>query len=127
MTDDKNSLAALTYQPYENRSRPSWVDGRIEYDVIPDWEYNAEESATVSLFCDPERRMWLARVAGEFLEGYEQGQQVDLPFDKGPFTLNESACSKILDAYGIREETIDMDAVASTSPTELEKIAQNVK
>ena len=88
---EKDELPLLEGEP-TYKSVATKIEDTVEYEAN-----HIEDlcTAKVTLFWDLERSEWLAKFSGEFLEGYERGEQVFLPTSGGPLRLNESACIKI--------------------------------
>lgn len=71
--DEKLILEELPDKPIFRTA--SMVRDTLYFDVKPDWSgYEAEARAICSW--SPRGDMWSVSVDGQFLEGYEQGQQV---------------------------------------------------
>lgn len=122
----KQQIQALDYKPLE-KSVARLSDGKIRYGVKPNWREECEIEAEATLYWDTKRRVWLAKVSGKFLEGYERGEQVFLDFLHEPRTLNQSACEKLLEAYGIDPSKVNRSDVPELDPSRLETLADMIK
>ena len=117
------SLSVLDYEPKEKSFLQKWKDGHVTYEVIPNGE-KCEETAKAKLRWNLEQGIWIAKVEGYYMVGYERGTKLTLPFSHNPCCLNDSAARKLLEAYRVPEDRIKLDDVATTNPSDLEKLAE---
>lgn len=117
----EQEMQVLDYEPLEE-SVARLSEGRVYYEVKPKWGGPYEMEANAALYWDKERHRWLAEVSGKFLEGYEGGYQLILDFSHLPQTLNQSACRKVLEAYGIDQSKANLSDVPELDPSSLESL-----
>ena len=115
-------IEVLDYEPLET-SIARLSEGKIRYEVQPRWGKGCETESEATLYWDKNGRRWLAEVSGRFLEGYEKGEQVFLDFSHDPRTLNQSACKKLLEAYGIDPSKSSLSDIPELEPSRLETMA----
>lgn len=112
-------IKSLNYEPLE-KSVANLSGKEIYYEAEPN---NCEREAKVRLYWNKERAMWLANVFGKFLEGYSRGEQVFIDFSHDSQALNQSACIKLLEAYGINPSEVNLSEVPKLEPSRLEILA----
>ncbi|MBM3234322.1 hypothetical protein FJZ19_04495 [Candidatus Pacearchaeota archaeon] len=117
----------LKYEPFEG-GIAKLVNGKVQYKAHRNLiDVKREEKAEARLYWSESEGRWLAEVSGKFLESTfdkEEGRELWDKFGPlGPLRLNQSACQKLLEAYGIKPEKVDLSQVDRLSPSELEKLA----
>lgn len=130
-----NYLGQMDYQtrefctyPFENKDieKPVLEKKKISVDLIcykaNPHECEKELCAEVKLYWDWVKREWFAEVSGDLIQDYGEGVIRKWPFLKGPCSLNESACRKLLEAYNIHESKLKLGLVAKTSPKKLARL-----
>jgi len=115
--DEEKEIKVLNFEPFEG-DVVRLIDGKVHYKV-----HRKGRRGKATLYWSESEGRWLADVSGDFLEGYEHGRELYLPFSDESLRLNQSAYQKLLEAYGIKPEKIDLSQVDRLSPSELEKIA----
>ena len=132
MAEEKKDFPELDYESFGAKTAEVAEvakDNTISFRI---YSYKGDQGNTrgntAKLYWDENRQMWLAKVEGEFLESEfdkDTGGILYLPYTDGPFALNLSAHRKILEAYSIPENRVNINNVSRLSPSELEKLAQS--
>ena len=132
MTEAKKDFPELDYGPFEKSTAELTKDKTISFNITPIAGSHRGETKrnTATLYWDENRQLWLAKVEGEFLESEfdkDTGGMLYLPYTAGPFALNLFVCKKILEAYSLPENRINIRDVPRLSPSESEKLAESSK
>ena len=118
-------IQVLDYEPLE-KSVARLSEGKIRYEVQPNWGGGCETEAEATLYWDKEKHKWLAEVSGKFLESdwdKDTGGPLYLSFSHNPRALNQSACKKLLEAYGIDSSKVNLSDIPESEPSRLETMA----
>jgi hypothetical protein len=87
-------------------------------------EHGAPASGWVYVSWDGPAGEWVEWERGEFLEGYEQGTVVYLPYEKERASAGIDTAERILEMYGLSRDAIDIERVRTTSPEVLRHLGE---
>lgn len=87
-------------------------------------EHGAPASGMVHVSWDEAAGEWSEWERGEFLEGYEQGAVVYLPYEKEKASIGLVSAEKLLEMHGLSPETITIDRVRTMNPQALRDLAE---
>lgn len=94
----------------------------LEYYHDSTAERGAPASGTIHVSWDGSAGEWVEWEEGEFLEGYEQGNVVYLPYSTGRASIGSVSAERLLAMYGLTPELVPVHRVRTTPPEKLARL-----